>query len=286
MTLRVGIVGYGVAGRARARAVAARSDVELAAVWGGHRALESGCAVDSLVELLDRVDMVVVASPSEHHANQVQVALAAGRHVICEYPLAATSNQARALFALAQRQSRLLHVEHIEVLAPTTVWMAEVRERWTQASLLFELPGDGEVTAAAHAQLQLSRVHRAVHALGWPAAVHVDEASGSAIRARLIDPRGAVLSLELTRGSGPRRLVWRVEAPDGAREVIDRSAWCRGEPVALPEVALFAADLDIALARLWGERGAYVPEADEAELLDLVDVLGRKGPTVLSVKAP
>lgn len=286
MKVRVWIVGYGVAGRARARALAARTDVELVAVWGGRRAPESGRAVGSLAELLSGVDLVVVASPSEHHPAQVQAALEAGRHVICEYPLAATSLEVRALFARATQQDRLLHVEHIEVLAPTTVWMAQVRQRWTQASLRFELPGDGEGSAAAHALLQLSRVHRAVHALGWPAEVHVDEASGSAIRARLIDARGAVLSLDLTRGAGPRRLVWRVDVPEGLHEVIDRAALCGGEPVALPEVGLFAADLDIALARLRGERGAYVSEADEAELLDLVDVLGRKGGTVLSVKAP
>jgi biliverdin reductase len=46
----------------------------------------------------------------------VQQALEAGKHVLCDYPLALSGFQARALFELAHQRRRVLHVEHIGLL--------------------------------------------------------------------------------------------------------------------------------------------------------------------------
>lgn len=56
-------------------------------------ALAAGCgakAVTNHRELLDEVDAVCVCSPPAAHREQVMAAVAAGRHVFCEKPLAAT----------------------------------------------------------------------------------------------------------------------------------------------------------------------------------------------------
>jgi predicted dehydrogenase len=47
------------------------------------------------------VDLVVVASPNDLHVRQVESAISAGKHVLCEKPLALTSSEAHHLVALA-----------------------------------------------------------------------------------------------------------------------------------------------------------------------------------------
>ncbi|MHB8890418.1 MAG: Gfo/Idh/MocA family protein, partial [Candidatus Limnocylindrales bacterium] len=72
---------------------------------GAKRAEELGLprAYESLEEVLldDAVAVVHVTSPNELHHPQVRQILAAGRHVICEKPLAMTSGESAELVALA-----------------------------------------------------------------------------------------------------------------------------------------------------------------------------------------
>jgi predicted dehydrogenase len=72
---------------------------------GARRAAELGLprAYASLAELLadDAVQVVHVTSPNELHHPQVREILAAGRHVVCEKPLAMTSAESAELVSLA-----------------------------------------------------------------------------------------------------------------------------------------------------------------------------------------
>lgn len=65
-------------------------------------------AYPSLDELLDdeRVEVVHVTSPNHLHHPQVKAILAAGRHVVCEKPLAMTSDETGELAALAAESGR------------------------------------------------------------------------------------------------------------------------------------------------------------------------------------
>ncbi len=73
---------------------------------GARRAQELGIpgAYGDLDELLaDDVQVVHVTSPNELHHPQVKRILAAGKHVVCEKPLAMTSAESAELVALAAR---------------------------------------------------------------------------------------------------------------------------------------------------------------------------------------
>ncbi len=56
------------------------------------------------------VGIVHIASPNRLHFEQCRLALSAGKHVVCEKPLAMTSAQTAALVDLAERSSRVAAV--------------------------------------------------------------------------------------------------------------------------------------------------------------------------------
>lgn len=60
-----------------------------------------------LEALFQAVDLVVVASPDHLHARHVLAALAAGKHVLCEKPLAGTLEEAKALVHAASHAGAL-----------------------------------------------------------------------------------------------------------------------------------------------------------------------------------
>ena len=66
-------------------------------------------AYDSLADLLadDRVEVVHVTSPNHLHHPQVKEILGAGRHVVCEKPLALTSEESGELVSLAGGSGRV-----------------------------------------------------------------------------------------------------------------------------------------------------------------------------------
>lgn len=131
--IRLGVLGCAdVAARRVLPAVAAAKDIELVAVASRRlgRAQEfvarfGGQAVGSYLELLERddVDAVYVPLPSGLHAEWIERALTAGRHVLAEKPLTTTAADTDRLVRLAAARSLVLrenymfrwHRQHTEV---------------------------------------------------------------------------------------------------------------------------------------------------------------------------
>ena len=101
--LRAAIAGSGFIGRVHADTLR-RLGVEVAAISSRTREgaaklvaeLGGGTAYDSVAELLaaERVDVLHVCSPNSAHAEQALAALGQGVHVICEKPLAVSTDEA------------------------------------------------------------------------------------------------------------------------------------------------------------------------------------------------
>jgi predicted dehydrogenase len=118
--LGIGMVGYAFMGRAHSQAwrnVASFFDLPLrprmAAICGRDQAAVAAAAArlgwpawetdwKRLVQR-DDVDLVDVCTPGSSHAEISIAALEAGRHVLCEKPLANTVEEARAMAAAAER---------------------------------------------------------------------------------------------------------------------------------------------------------------------------------------
>ena len=68
---------------------------------------------DSLEELLDGCDVVDICTPTPTHRGLAELALRAGKHVICEKPIALTKADADALAELAASVDKQLHPAHV-----------------------------------------------------------------------------------------------------------------------------------------------------------------------------
>ncbi len=90
---RLGRPVVGVLGSSRSRSEAAARDLGIPRAYG------------SLAEMLadPAVQVVHLASPNRLHFEQCRQALAAGKHVLCEKPLAMTAAETAELAALAER---------------------------------------------------------------------------------------------------------------------------------------------------------------------------------------
>ena len=62
----------------------------------------------------ETVDVVHITTPNHLHFSQVKAALAAGKHVVCEKPLALTSAETAELVGLAE-ESGLVHCTNFNI---------------------------------------------------------------------------------------------------------------------------------------------------------------------------
>jgi predicted dehydrogenase len=117
--LRAGVVGTGFIGVVHVEALR-RLGVEVVGVVGSspERAKLKALApvISSYDELLadERVDVVHLTTPNHLHYPQVKRALEAGKHVVCEKPLAMTSEHSAELVELADR-SGLVHCTNFNI---------------------------------------------------------------------------------------------------------------------------------------------------------------------------
>ena len=89
---RIGVNVVGVVGSTPERAHAKAEAADLPTVYDSVEAL----AADS------SIDVIHIASPNNVHYEQVLACLAAGKHVVCEKPLAVTSEQSADLVSVAE----------------------------------------------------------------------------------------------------------------------------------------------------------------------------------------
>jgi len=121
--VRIGLVGCGLFGESHLQAFRAIPEAEVAAVFDVDRerakrlAAEFGVArvCDSLEELcaLPELHAVDVVTPEHLHREPVETALARGKHVFVEKPLATNLDDCRSMIAAAEAAGRFLTVGHL-----------------------------------------------------------------------------------------------------------------------------------------------------------------------------
>jgi predicted dehydrogenase len=201
----VAVVGTGRMGEAHARAWSALGpDVEVVAAVGHHsarRLVEAPRArptTDLDAVLADPgVEILSICTPTDTHLDLTARALAAGKHVLLEKPLARSLSQGEQLIELARNASGMLMVAHVVRFFPGYVATRTLVEEGALGDVL-------EV-----------RAHRLSPAGGRPAWLDDDERSG-----------GVLLDLavhdfdQLVLFLGPARRVRALPAANGTIEVV------------------------------------------------------------------
>jgi len=143
VTVRWGFIGAGyVASRAMAPAVHAASGAELYAVASRDAArsaeLEPTVVHNSYSDLIDdpNVDAVYISLTNVQHKEWVVAALEAGKHVLCEKPLALNAEEVRIMLNAAERHQRMLVEAVWTRWQPRMKRMAEVIQRGDLGNVL------------------------------------------------------------------------------------------------------------------------------------------------------
>jgi len=87
--------------------------------------LADGPEHDDYREVLDAVDGVVIMSPHTLHYPQIMDALKAGRHVLCEKPLACTVARAKRIVEAVRRSRRKLQIAYQRRTWPALQYIAD-----------------------------------------------------------------------------------------------------------------------------------------------------------------
>jgi predicted dehydrogenase len=133
--VRVAVAGTGTWGVNHVRVLAAEPRCELVAICepdprAAERArhLAPGARAATWASLLDdpRVDAIVIATPAATHAELACEALAAGKHVLVEKPLALGEDDAARVAAAARAADRVLLVGHLMVYHPAVVRLRDM----------------------------------------------------------------------------------------------------------------------------------------------------------------
>jgi len=171
VSVRIAVAGAGYWGINHVRAFAAVPGAELVAVAdpdAGARArahkLAPGARVVSAIEALyedPNVDAVVLATPARDHAAQALAALAAGKHVFVEKPMALRLDDAVLVTEAARARGRCYMVGHLMVYHPVV----------TQLRRLIADGTIGEIHYLYASRVNLGRLRRDENAL-WSFGPH------------------------------------------------------------------------------------------------------------------
>lgn len=120
--INVGILGAGFMGSTHARGYAKLHDVKLRAIFSrsaekaAKLAKEFGATATTDMESLvkdPQIDVIDISIPTPWHKEYTLKALEAGKHVLCEKPMALTVEDAEAMAEAAEKSGKILMVAHV-----------------------------------------------------------------------------------------------------------------------------------------------------------------------------
>ena len=209
--VNVAILGYGAIAREHALSIQriARARIEwgisLTGIMGRLLApardfadeFGATLATTDLDELLadPRVEAIVVCSPTDLHAEQTERALRAGKHVLCEIPLATSLAETDRLIDLAERSGRLLMVCHTQrylsplIEAQRMIASGELRPRAMVSRYLLDKRENVSWTGRRRSWTDNLLWHHGCHAVDAALWLLGTEATDVTARATPPDPR-------------------------------------------------------------------------------------------------
>ncbi|MBU1376606.1 MAG: Gfo/Idh/MocA family oxidoreductase [Alphaproteobacteria bacterium] len=232
-TLRGGVIGAGVFGGYHARQYARLPGVTFSGVYDIHpdRAAAvamplGGRAFADIEAFFDSVDVVTVASPATHHAEQALAAIAAGKPVYIEKPIGVAVAEADKVRAAAAAKGLIVACGHQERVIFRAMGLLDVPE---QPLLLEALrhgpPSDRSRDVSAVLDLMIHDIDLCLAiAAANPVTAEAEGARGpdgvwDAIRAEVSFESGFSAVFDVSRLAEARKRTMRIVYPSGEVEV-------------------------------------------------------------------
>jgi predicted dehydrogenase len=237
-SLRGGVIGAGVFGGYHARQYARLPGVVLSAVYDTHpdRAAKlamplGGRAFHDLAAFLEAVDVVTVASPATFHAEHALAALAAGKPVYLEKPIATGLAEAERLRKTAAAKGLVLACGHQERVIFQAMGLLDIPE---QPLLLEALrhgpPSDRSRDVSAVLDLMVHDLDLALSISGAEPVTAEGEGRQSnaegggdgvwdVVRADVSFDDGFTATFDVSRQAPERKRTMRVVYPSGEVEI-------------------------------------------------------------------
>lgn len=232
-TLRAGVIGAGVFGGYHARQYARLPGVTFQGVYDidPERAATvamplGGRAFSELEAFLACVDVVTVASPATHHAEQALAVIAAGKHVYIEKPIAISVADAERVRAAAAKAGVVVACGHQERVVFQAMGLLDVPE---QPLLLEALrhgpPSDRSRDVTAVLDLMVHDIDLALAiAASNPVTAEAEGARGpdgvwDVVRAEASFESGFTAILDVSRKAAARKRTMRIVYPSGEVEI-------------------------------------------------------------------
>lgn len=231
--LRAGVVGAGVFGGFHASKYATHERADLVGIYEPDiekaRALaqkHGAKAYDNLARLIADCDAITVASPAVHHFEAAAAALANGRHVLVEKPIASSVEEARELIQLAATHGRVLQVGHQERFVFNAMGLFAVPDRPKRiVASRMGPPSERCLDVSVTLDLMVHDLDLAI-ALAGGAVTSVEGevdkgrfGTPDIARAKLVFDNGCVAEMEASRVHHERDRKMRVEYEAGVLEI-------------------------------------------------------------------
>jgi predicted dehydrogenase len=230
-SLRGGVIGAGVFGGYHARQYARLDGVVLSAVLDPHpeRAAQvalplGGRAFNDLHAFLDAVDVVTIASPASHHAAQALAAIAAGKPVYVEKPLAVTMDDARAIQAAAEGRGVVVACGHQERVVSRAMGLLDIPEQPIRLEALRHGPPSErsrDVSSVLDLMIHDIDLALALSDVRPTGVVAATDATGvvDAARAEVRFADGFIATFDVSRQAAARQRTTKVVYPSGEVEI-------------------------------------------------------------------
>ncbi|HEX8232006.1 MAG TPA: Gfo/Idh/MocA family oxidoreductase [Caulobacteraceae bacterium] len=223
-TWKAGVVGAGVFGGFHARKYAALSDVELAAVFDPDAARAQALAGELGARAFTELDpflgaaedLVTIASPAFTHYAIASHALARGRHVYVEKPLATDIADARLLVQTARAEGLVLAVGHQERVVFRAMRLLDAPEAPLELNAVRRgTPSERNRDVSCVLDLMIHDIDLAIALDPSPVAAIEAEGTADEAGARITFESGGSAKFEASRIAERRERTMRVAFPSG-----------------------------------------------------------------------
>ncbi len=232
-TLSGGVIGAGVFGGYHARQYARLAGVTLVGVYDTHPdraakvAMPLGArAYADLDAFLAEVDVVTIASPATHHADQALAAIAAGKAVYVEKPIGVSVAEADKVRVAAAAKGVVVACGHQERVVFRAMGLLDAPERPLRLEALRHgPPSDRSRDVSAVLDLMIHDIDLCLAiAAAEPVTAEAEGARGpdgvwDAIRAEVSFDSGFAAVLDVSRLAEARRRTMRIVYPSGEVEI-------------------------------------------------------------------